>query len=1024
MRYLILFMIIALGLTIQTGHTQNANAVTVKGTVTDANGEPQQGVNLWVKSTPAKVVVTDRRGNFSIEARTGDVLQFSNVGFKLKEFTVGTSTGNLKISLEQDQLKLDEVVVIGYGSVKRKDLTGSVASVKAADLVKSTDMSLNGTLQGRAAGVSVISSEGAPGADVSIYIRAGSSISAGNDPLYVIDGFPQLGGSNLNLNVNDIESVEILKDASATAIYGSRGANGVIIITTKTGKTGKFNVSYDGYYSLQKLGVEKKVLNSLQYAELQHYISSSPRNSQLNDSIWHEWQTFKDSTSTNWQHELYRVAPMMSHNFSFTGGTADLKIAGSLNFTDQDGIAVGTSYKRYSARLSTIANISKVISNSTNIALTYQDRTGRSLNGGGGLAFSAVKGSPYRPPNIDLNEYLLLHGVPLGGTFGRDPLIDLLEPDVKNLNYYGSLNTSFSFKLMEGLILKIAGGMSYTDAASNYFYGVNTSQGRSLQGVAQKNNSVYLGLLNENTLNYSKSFGGGNKLDAVVGASFQKNISTFTNAGSSNFAIEAMGYNNLSIGSQFGAPSSGKSVSGINSYFGRVQYAFLDKYIITGTIRADGTSKFPKHKWGYFPSGAFAWRLNEEGFMRSIPSISTLKLRVSYGLTGNESIAPYSTYTTYNNINWTVQDNSIAVGVVPTQLGSPELKWETTAQSNLGLDLGLFKDRISITVDAYKKNSKDLLLNAPLSNYSGFTTVTRNIGDMQVKGAEFNLNTVNLNGKLKWNTNFNIAFNKSKVISLNEGEKFFYTGSVGRYDSRGGYSYIVKVGESLGSMVGYVYDGIIHTQEELAATVRHNSQTITVGTRKYKDISGPNGKPDGIIDVNDRTVIGNGNPKFFGGFTNDFSYGSFEFSFLFTYSYGNDIINADKALYENPIGYQGGTLDMLQRWTPRNPQVNMQRWSSAYNNEYDRLSSYVIEDGSYLRLKNVQLAYNVNRDLIKRLPIKSIRVYVTAQNLLTLTHYTGYDPEVNFLNSIITPGADIGAYPRSKVYTFGLNLTF
>lgn len=1027
MRYVKLFLLFAIFFFGVGGMAQNLNAQsTIKGTVTDQAGQGIQGVNVSVKNSKERGVVSDALGKFSISAKVGEVLVFSHVSYKAHEVTITSLQGNFSVSLDQDPNQLSEVVVIGYGTVKRKDLTGSVASIKASDMAKSTEMSLNGTLQGRAAGVSVVSTEGAPGADVSIYIRAGSSISAGNEPLYVIDGFPQLGGSNLNINVNDVESVEILKDASATAIYGSRGANGVIIITTKTGKTGKFSINYDGYYSIQKLGLKRKVMNTLQYAELQHYIGTSPRNSEIGDSIWYNWQTYGDSVNHDWQDEVYRLAGMHSHNLSFTGGSSQLKMLGSLNFTDQDGIAVGTNYKRYSARLNAVANITKVISNTTNIALTYQDRTGSSLTGGGGLAYSAVKGSPYRPPDIDLNEYLISNGMAPGGTFGRDPLVDLLEPDIKNLSYFVSLNSALSFKIMEGLVFKISGGMNYNVGEYDYFYGVNTSQGAFINGIARKNNSVNIGLINENTLNYSRSIGKSGKLDAVAGFSFQKTTATYTNVGNQNFAIEALGYNNLEFGSQFSAPSSGKAVSGINSYFGRVQYAFLDRYLITGTIRADGSSKFPVHKWGYFPSGGIAWKVNEEKFMAGIPTISTLKLRYTYGHTGNESVAPYSSYTSYGSTaSSAVQDNANVVGVVPTQLGSPNLKWETTIQQNLGLDLGILNDRVLITADIYQKKSKDLLLNAPLSNYSGFTTVTRNIGDMQVKGMEIALNTININAKkFKWNTNFNIAFNKSKVLKLNEGQTFFYVGTIGRYNSNYGQPYIVQVGQELGSFFGYIYDGIYHTQEELAAGPRYSTLVAKVGTRKYKDISGPNGKPDGVIDVRDRTVIGNGNPKFFGGFTNDFSYGPFELSILFTYSYGNDILNADKALFEQPSAYQGGTLTMLERWTPRTPQITGQRWDLSYNNEYSYASSYLIEDGSYLRLKNVQVAYNFNQNLLKKASIKSLRVYFTAQNLLTFTHYTGYDPEVNFLNSIITPGADLGAYPRSKVYTLGVNLSF
>lgn len=1021
MRCINLLLFITLVLLNTEGYTQkNSTPVKITGTVRDVNGQLLQGVSIAIKDSPKSGTSTDANGNFSLEANTGNVLQISFVGFATKQLSVGNKMSNLSIALVQSSAQLDEVV-IGYGQVRRKDLTGSVSSVKASELVKSTDMSLNGTLQGRAAGVSVVSTEGAPGADVSISIRAGSSISAQNDPLYVIDGFPSLGGSNLNINPNDIESVEILKDASATAIYGSRGANGVIIIITKSGKAGKFSVNYDGYYSIQQLGTKIDVMNTLQYAQKQHYNATSPRNSELGDSLWYNWPTYKDSMSSNWQNKVYRLAGMQSHNLSFTGGTGNIKIAGSFNLTDQDGIAIGTNYKRYSGRLNAIANINKVVTSETSISLVYQDRTGESLTGNGGLAYSTVRGSPFRPPGVNLNQYLMAQGIPIGGTDGVDPTVDLLNAHVKNLNYYASVNSSLSFKLLEGLSLKISGGMNYTDAAYDYYYPSNTSSGTTVQGVANKDNSAYIGLLNENTLNYTKTFNANNKLDAVAGLSFQTSTNTSTGVSISNFAIEALGYNNLSLGSQLRIPSSEKSVSGIESYFGRAQYTFHDKYLFTGTIRADGSSKFPIYKWGYFPSGAFAWKVNAEKFMQNLAAVSTLKLRLSYGATGNESVDPYSTYTSYGPTRYgAVQNDVLVVGVMPTQLGSDQLKWETTVQKNAGVDLGLFKDRILITVDAYQKNSKNLLLSAPLSNYSGFTSVTRNIGSISVKGMEFNLNTINLNGKLEWTSNFNLAFNKSKVLSLNDNQQFFYVGEMGRYSD----VYVVRVGQPLGSVFGYVYDGINNTQEDLAETVPHDFTNITVGTRKYKDISGPDGKPDGVVDANDRTIIGNGNPKFFGGFSNNISYGPFEFSFLFTFSYGNDIINANKSYFFAPTPYQGGPVAIFNRWTPEDPQINAQRWNTSYNGEYDDPSSFIVEDGSYLRLKNVQLAYNVKSTLLKKLSLNRLRVYATAQNLLTFTHYTGYDPEVNFLNSIITPGADLGAYPRSKIFTVGLNVSF
>lgn len=991
----------------------------IRGRVLNDKGEPLVNASIVVKGTKLGTS-SDANGYFSINTTVNNTLVITYIGYEAVEVKIKDQEMiNVTLKPSSEILNAD-VVVIGYGTVKRKDLTGSVSTVKARDIVKSTDASLNSALQGRAAGVSVVSTEGMPGAAVSVYVRAGSSITASNDPLYVIDGFPSLGGSNLNLNLNDIESVEILKDASATAIYGARGANGVIIITTKSGKAGKFSVEYDGYYAIQQLGRKLSAMNSLQYAEMQHYIAANPRNSSVGDSVWYNWPTYKDSSSTNWQDVLYRLAGMHSHNISFTGGSADVKIAGSVSALNQDGIALATSFNRYTARLNTIANINKFITNSTTISLSYQQRNGESLTGEGGLAYSAVRGSPYKPVGINLNEYLISHGIPPGGNDGIDPTVDLLEPDIKDIEYFGALNTSFSIRIAEGLSFKIAGGMNYSNSLYNAFYPVATAAGALALGDATKNNYLYVGLLNENTVNYTKTFGS-SKIDAVAGYSLQRSTNTFTNAGSRNFAIEALGYNNLSMGSLYSAPESGKSVEGLESYFGRVQYAFSDRYIITGTMRADGSSKFPIHKWGYFPSGGFAWKVNDEKFMQHIPSVSTLKFRVTYGLTGNESVAPYSTYTSYGPTpRRSIQGNTPVVGVMPTRLGSPELKWETTIQTNVGIDLGILKDRILITADAYHKKSKDLLLDAPLSTYSGFNSVTRNVGDIEVRGMEVALNTINLNGNFKWTSNFNISFNKSKVLRLNENQEHFYTGEMSRFSN----VYIVKVGERLGSMFGYVYDGLVNTQEELAAAPIHDAVPVKVGTRKYKDISGPDGKPDGVVDANDRTLIGNGNPKFFGGFSNDFSYRGFEFSFLFTYSYGNNILNAYKSLFPAATPFHGGPVTMFNRWTPENPQINNQRWDAEYNGEYDYVTSFMVEDGSYLRLKNIQLAYNVTPDWLKKIHVQRIRVYATAQNLLTFTKYTGYDPEVSYFNSLITPGADLGGYPRSKVYTFGLNVTF
>ncbi|MBX2925124.1 MAG: TonB-dependent receptor [Chitinophagaceae bacterium] len=998
---------------------QQDSLIDVTGTISNEDGDMLSGVSVGLKGSQLGAT-TDANGNYTLRlSELKGTLVFSHVSYEQQEVLIGNRR-NINIVMKAKVADMDQVVVVGYGQMKRRDLTGSVATVRSADIVKSPEMSLNTALQGRAAGVQVTSNDGAPGSNVSILVRAGSSISASNEPLYVIDGFPQLGGSNNNINPNDVESVEILKDASATAIYGSRGANGVIIITTKSGKAGKFSVSYDGYYSIQALGVKRDVMNTLQYAEVQHYMLSNPKGSGIGDTVFYNWPDYKDSTSTDWQDKIYRIAPMQNHNVSFTGGSENLRISGSVGYTGQDGIAIGTNFKRYTARISTIARISKRVSNHTIIYLSRTDQSGPPVTGSGGITYSAVKVSPYRPAGTDLNNYLAILGGP-GGANGRDPYVDLMLRQIKSLNNQAMFNSSFDITLAEDLVLKLAGGVTYAPYTTHYFYPTESSSGANTQGAGGQSGGDYIGLLNENTLNYKKNIGN-HSLNALAGFTVQTAVRASYSMSAQGFPIQSMGYDNLGVANRILPPETNRAKSGIVSYLGRVNYGFLDKYLLTASMRADGSSKFPKNKWGYFPSVGLAWKIDQENFMKALPAISTLKLRATWGKTGNESVPSYSSYTTYGTFYPgfpVVVDDRTAVGFGPTQLGNADLRWETTIQSNIAVDLGILKDRVLITAEVYNKKSQDLLLNAPLSQYSGFTSVLRNVGDIQVKGFELALNTVNLKGKFGWSTNFNIASNVSKVLRLNDGQTEFYIGKADRL----GDAYVVRVGQSLGAMFGYVYDGIVNTSEELAAAPIHISMPTMLGERKYKDISGPDGKPDNQITALDRTVIGNGNPKFFGGFSNDFRYGPFELSALFTYSYGNDILNAQKTMLETPYPYQGGLVSIFNRWTSQAPQTNAPRWSGL-NNEFTYSSSYVVEDGSYLRLKNVVLAYNLPVDRIKRSPVKRLRVYISAQNLLTFTRYTGYDPEINTLNSIITAGSDVSGYPRNKIYTLGLNVDF
>jgi TonB-linked SusC/RagA family outer membrane protein len=988
--------------------------VVILGQVIAEDGKPLIGATVKVKGSNIGVR-TDANGNYKISvADTKVALVFSFIGFEEQEVKIN-DLKVVNVILKERVSDLNQIVVIGYGSVKKGDLTGSVVSVKADDIAKSINLSINDAVQGKLSGVQVISTDGAPGADVSLNIRGGSSISASNEPLYVIDGFPQFAGSNLNINPGDIASVEVLKDASATAIYGSRGANGVVIITTKTGESGKFHLTYDTYISQQEITKKLDVMNALQYAQTQHYLLSSPAGSGT-DLLYANWQTYKDSASINWQDYVYRKATLQNHNLSFTVGTKDLKLAGSMTYTGQDGIAVGTDFNRITGRINAIANINKSITSGASAYLSSSNTNGPSLNGETGIAYAVLQGRP-TIPNGNLESLLDQSLIGDAGTNNvNNPVKELTVPKLNNNVFTANFNAYLQFNIVEGLVLKFSLGTKYQQDKNSSFYPSTTAQGRTLNGLAKISANNIKDWLSENTLTYTKNINNNHQLSLLAGFTAQNDVINSTTEGASNFAIQSLGYNNLGLGAGYIAPTSNYINQGLESILGRVNYTYRKKYLFTASVRSDGSSKFQDEKWSTFPSAAFAWKLGEEKFVQKITFISSLKLRTSWGMTGNQSIAPYSTYTKYQSYN-PISSEQLSVGVAPSQLGNQHLKWETTMQTDAGIDLGLFRERLILTVDGYYKKSKDLLLNAPISLYSGYSTVYRNIGDIEVKGLEINLASKNLIGKFKWNTNFNIAFNRSKVLSLNENQTFFTTGILGR---RVLGQYLVQVGHPLGEMYGYKYIGLFRTQEELVNGAKISGASV-LGSKRYQDISGPNGVPDDKIDQSDLTTIGNGNPLFFGGLTNEFSYKSFELSALFTYSYGNQIINSLKSVLTRPQSYRSGLASMMDAWTPDNNTATIAKWGTT-NTEYDINSSYQVEDGSFLKLKTLQLSYVFPESLLKHARINSLRAYVSGTNLWTLTNYSGYDPEVSYFNSIITPGADMGAYPRAKVFTVGIKL--
>lgn len=992
--------------------------VDIRGRVINEMGEPLAGASVKVKGTDIGTA-TDANGYFSVNTNLNNTLVISFVGYTPIEVVIRKQElGTFSLKLTENSVN-EQVVVVGYGKVQRKNLTGSVASVKSTDVVKSPEVSLNSALQGRAAGVSVVSSSGDPGAPVNIIIRGGSSISASNDPLYVINGFPQLGGSNLNINVNDIESIDILKDGEAAA-YGSRGANGVILITTKSGKSGKFSISYVANVTSQAIARKIKSMNTGQFAEFQHFLQ---RRSLFGDtSVFRNYQGFKDSATINWMDRISRTPIGQSHTLSMSGGTENLRYLVSMGYFNQPGILLGSKYDRYTSNINLSSKLNKIVSNETVIYLSKGIKTGADVTGLSGAVYSAVRGAPYLGTGYNtLTDFILNHLGGIYGSFGSDPLAETRDPKLKESSFELNFNTAFTFRITDHLNFKVSGGVSNSDSKYKFFYPTTTSSGSLPNGRGGVSTGEYLSWLNENTLNYTNLFKGIHNVDATLGFSMQKTTNEFYRMEARNFNIQSLGYDALDIGTLAVNPGSGKSQSQLASLFGIVRYTLKDRYLFTAQMRADGSSKFPKNRWGYFPYVGVGWKIHEEPFFAGVKNISTLKLSINYAHTGNEGIPSYSSLSRYSRIPSNRDaEQGLTTALVPMNYGVGDLRWETNIQSNLQLNLGLFNDRILLTADAYHKKSKDLLLADEISVVSGYSAVYRNVGDVEVKGLEFNLNTQNIKGKkFSWYTNFNIAFTKGKVLKLN--------GKIDEFISSGGRNanFLVKVGERLGNMYGYVVDGIYNTTEEFYNSPENQVLSANVGFRKFKDISGEDGKPDGVVDDFDRTILGNGNPKFFGGFNNEFRFSNIDFSFLFTYSYGNDVINMNKSLYTLAGLWQSGLEEYyLHHFTNQNPQVNANAWSGAYDNEWDQTTSYLVEDGSYLRLKNIMLGYTLPVQKFNNSFVKSLRLYLSAQNLLTFTKYTGFDPEVNLNNSILVPGVDYGSYPRSRFYSLGINANF
>ena len=996
--------------------TQQAKKVS--GVVKDNAGEPIAGANVVVKGT-TNGTVTDMDGKYTLDVPNNATLVVSFIGYTTKEVKVG-SQPTINVVLAEDAIGLNEVVAIGYGYQKKKDLTGSVSSVSADDMVMGGTVSNAAlALQGKTAGVQVSQTSKAPGGSISVRVRGSNSISSTNEPLYVVDGFPSSEG--LNINPNDIESMQILKDASATAIYGARGANGVVLITTKRGKSGENKISYNGYFGVQKRLNPFDLLSAKDYMNLQNALFKElPGRENTENGVYTPSQLQSD-VDTDWIDVCTRLGMVQDHSIQFQGGSEKTKVLTSLGYYKQDGILKNTDFSRISGRVNVDQTINDYIKAGATIyahreTSKFQEYSGNIVNSN--VLLSVLS---YDPTVKPYNEDGTYGRVP--GGRGDNPLANLMERqnDAKNDKFNGSAYVEVH--PIEGLVAKATGGVEIIhNFQGTYLPASTTYQGSIDNGVASTYDYTGTRQLFEGVINYMKTFNSIHDFGAMVGYTYEKFSGDYRKINAKDLSTDVFSYNNLGAAAQKTSIASNKTENILISFFGRVNYTLMDKYLATVTVRRDGSSRFgANNRWGTFPSGSLAWRMSEEDFIKNLNIFSSLKLRAGFGVTGNERIGDYASFALMSNTHLTMDGSSNLAGMHMNQASpsNPDLKWETTQQYNIGLDMGFFNNRLSVTVDGYFKKTKDLLLNMDMPFYSGFVSGQSNVGSIQNRGFELDLTSHNLTGDFVWDTKFNFSLNRNKVLDLGtNGEIRLKTSKPTGTVTEQEYA-IVREGEPLGSLYGYRYLGVIQEGENNPL-----QPDAKPGDPKFADLNG-----DGELNDKDREIIGHATPDFIFGLTNNFAYKGFDLSLFFQGSVGNELLNMTRMNME-----LNRTTDALKRWTPTNTNTDIPRngFFNISKNKGGYVNDHFIEDASYLRLKNLTLGYTVPFKKV----VSSCRVYVSMENLFTITGYSGWDPEVDTKaydtaknsgsnqTANVGAGLDFNAYPSMRTYTIGLNITF
>ncbi len=1036
----------------------SAQNVEVKGRVTDTSGEPLVAVTVYESGNTSNGTVTDIDGNYTLTVPPTATIIFSCLGFEeIQEAVAKRSTIN--VSLAEEQLSIDaaEVVSVGYGSVTRRDLTGSVSKVDMGEMMKAPVTNFDQALTGRVAGVVVTTSDGSLGSEANIVIRGNNSLTQSSAPLYVIDGFPSESSLALSLNSADIESIDILKDASATAIYGARGANGVIVITTKQGVEGKPKVTFSASWTGNKIYNKIDLMDAYEFVQFQTEMYEN--SGSTNIYLTHDGQTWTPEDYLNvrtydWQDEIYRTALVQNYNVSISGGSKEAgnRYAASFSVLDQDGIIVNSNFQRYQGKINFSQNLGKKIKADLNVNYSRSVTSGtnptaaqQSSSASGWLIYSVWGYRPVKPiwDETSDDEFLMSPidvDIADANDYRFNPALSVRNEYRKTIQDYLNAQFGLTYTIIPDLVFKTTATYTLQARRREEFNGTQTytgyegsPSGNGINGAIYWTNWVTW--LNENTITWTKHINRAHHMTLLGGVTFQGQTNDYKGTRSTNMTTESLGLNGMHTGNyQTVTPweYNWRMMSGLF----RLQYNYRYKYYLTASFRADGSSKFPTHnQWGYFPSGSLAWNFNREDLLKNSTWLKNGKLRLSWGLTGNNRTStPYDFYPQITTLPGSqsgldyVFGGEIISGYYPNKLGNKNLKWETTEQWNAGIDLTFFEnDRIKITADWYMKNTYDLLLNATMPSSSGYENAMMNIGSMRNTGWELSLETLNINKKnFQWTTSFNIAFNRNKVTALTNNQYSLLTSVSWDQRFNNQYPYITQVGKPSGMMYGYIYEGTYKQEDFIGNTLKNSVPALSSVTRenirpgdpKYRDING-----DGVVDDEDRTIIGCGQPLHTGGFGNSFYFYGFDVNIFFSWSYGNDILNANRLIFENG---SIANLNQLASYNDRfnaqtNPDSDIPRVRAEGMNVY---SSRVVEDGSFLKLRNVSIGYTLPRRALRAMHFDTMRVYVSADNIWTWTNYSGPDPEVSTRNSVLTPGFDWSAYPRAFGLTAGVSFTF